>query len=81
MTHIRLVKLVPLSVMAPCLLAGTALASTRGLETGGNSQGGLMIMLGLLALFSLFCFAYLCLDRVRGKLGKKVAVPEQAGVE
>ncbi len=47
-----------------CLLSGTASASTRGYDAIGNPFSGLLILLGLLFAFALFCYSYLLLDRL-----------------
>jgi hypothetical protein len=64
MICIRIAKLIPLLAIPVCLLSGTAYASTRGYETDGNASGGLLILLGLIVVFALFCFACLLIDRM-----------------
>lgn len=60
----RLTRLILLLTASMCLLSGTASASTRGYDAFGNPFSGLMILLGLLFAFALFCYAYLLLDRL-----------------
>jgi uncharacterized integral membrane protein len=64
MICIRIAKLIPLLAILVCLLSGTADASTRGYETDWNAPGGLLILLGLIVVFAIFCFAYLLMDRM-----------------
>lgn len=60
----RLTGLILLLMASTCLLSGTASASTRGYDAIGNPFSGLLILLGLLFGFALFCYAYLLLDRM-----------------
>jgi len=55
------------------LLSGTAGASTRGYDAVGNPLSGLLILLGLLFAFALFCYAYLLLDRLEQRRVDRMA--------